>query len=158
MFVGNTNTMKNFFGLTLFIVLLFAACSPNRPNENFNPELAKEKVISELYAQEKSWNEGNIEAFMNGYWNDDSLMFVSGDRISYGWQKVTDNYKRKYSSKELMGHLDFKIDKVDVLSSDAIVVIGQWDLKNEASEFGGKFSLLWRKINGEWKIVIDHTS
>ena len=85
-------------------------------------------------------------------------MFVSGEHVSYGWQQVTDNYKRKYSSKELMGELTFKVDKIEALSASSIVLIGQWDLKSESSDFGGKFTLLWRKINGEWKIVIDHTS
>lgn len=120
--------------------------------------MAKDEVLKELYAQQDCWNQGDIDCFMQGYWNNDSLMFVSGDRISYGWQQVTDNYKRKYSSKELMGELTFKVDKTEVLSSTSLVLIGQWDLHTESADFGGKFTLLWRKINGEWKIVIDHTS
>ena len=95
---------------------------------------------------------------MKGYWKNDSLMFVSGERISYGWTQVTNNYKRKYSSKELMGKLSFKVDKTTVLSSTSMVVVGQWDLESESAKFGGKFTLLWKKIKGEWKIVIDHTS
>ncbi len=150
--------MKKIIGLALLFVVYFTSCTLQPSEVEEGNSIAKEMVISELFLQQESWNNGDIDAFMNGYWKHDSLMFVSGDRISYGWQKVTDNYKRKYSSKELMGELTFKIEKVDVLANDAVIVIGQWDIKNEASEFGGKFSLLWRKINGEWKIVIDHTS
>lgn len=119
---------------------------------------AKQDVLKELYAQQDCWNKGDIDCFMLGYWNNDSLMFVSGERISYGWKQVTDNYKRKYNSKELMGELTFNVDKAEVLSPTSVVIVGQWDLKNESADFGGKFTLLWRKIDGNWKVVIDHTS
>lgn len=150
--------MKNIIGLAFLILTYFTSCSVSSLEQGSDANTAKDQVISELFKQQESWNDGDINGFMKGYWNHDSLMFVSGDRISYGWQKVTDNYNRKYSSKELMGELIFKVDKAEVLANDAVVIIGQWDLKNEVSQFGGKFSLLWRKINGEWKIVIDHTS
>jgi ketosteroid isomerase-like protein len=38
------------------------------------------------------------------------------------------------------------------------MVIGSWNLTRDKGNVGGYFSLLWRKINGKWKIVIDHTS
>jgi ketosteroid isomerase-like protein len=128
------------------------------PSSKLSDDGAKEKVVSILYTQQDCWNNGDIDCFMQSYWNNDSLMFVSGERVSYGWQKVTDNYKSKYHSKELMGTLTFDIHKTEQLAPDAIMVIGSWNLKRSDVNFGGKFSLLWRNIEGEWKIVIDHTS
>ena len=37
--------------------------------------------------QEKSWNMGSIDDFMDKYWNDDSLIFISKSGINYGWEK-----------------------------------------------------------------------
>lgn len=156
MFVKN-RTMKFIWASILFAFLALTSCS-TAPTPQVQEENVKEAVLAELFKQQDCWNEGDIDCFMNGYWNSDSLVFVSGEKISFGWQKVTDNYKAKYSSKELMGTLTFDIDKTEQLSPDAMVVLGSWNLKRSDVDFGGKFSLLWRKIDGEWKIVIDHTS
>lgn len=133
------------------------SCDQTR-SSNVVDDQASDKVVSILFEQQDCWNNGDIDCFMESYWNNDSLMFVSGERVSYGWQKVSDNYKSKYYSKELMGTLTFDIHKTEQLALDVILVIGSWDLKRADVNFGGKFSLLWRKIDGEWKIVIDHTS
>src|ERR1043165_1533703 len=57
--------------------------------------------------QAAAWNQGNIDEFMKGYWNSDKLVFVSGDRITRGWQPTLDNYKRNYNSRAMMGTLTF---------------------------------------------------
>jgi hypothetical protein len=44
------------------------------------------------------------------------------------------------------------------LSKVYFVVVGQWQLKRSAGDVGGYYSLLFRKIKGEWLIVMDHTS
>lgn len=151
--------MKNIIYILSIVIGTVASCSVGTFDDTSNESsAAKNAVIAELFTQQDCWNNGDIDCFMEGYWNNDSLMFVSGERISYGWQQVTDNYKRKYSTKELMGALTFKVDRAQVLSESSVVLVGQWDLKSESAQFGGKFTLLWRKIKGEWKIVIDHTS
>ncbi len=137
-------------------MLLFASCNSQiKSNEN---NLGVQSVLAALHTQQECWNNGDIDCFMAGYWQNDSLMFVSGDNVAYGWQKVLDNYKRKYNTPELMGHLTFNVVKTDQLSSDAIMVVGSWKLNRDTVDIQGKFSLLWRNIDGEWKIVIDHTS
>lgn len=139
--------------ISTFIGLLFLVSCAD-PNTG----AGREKIIQTIESQQNAWNEGDIDGFMNGYWKNDSLMFISGDHVSYGWQMVTDNYKAKYSSKELMGELAFDIVKLEQLSSDTYLMIGSWKLDRPSGEIGGKFTLLWRLIDGEWKVVIDHTS
>lgn len=108
--------------------------------------------------QAAAWNRGDLEAFMIGYWKSDKLKFVSGDRITYGWQPTLDNYKKTYGSPEKMGKLTFSDLEIEVLSKDAAFVTGSWHLKREKDEPKGKFTLLWRKIGGKWLIVADHSS
>jgi ketosteroid isomerase-like protein len=150
--------MRYLFSFVLVSIFVFSSCA-SRIGEGENDfEQSKELVLEALNSQEDSWNNGDIDGFMNGYWNNDSLMFVSGERVSYGWQKVADNYKKTYNSKELMGKLTFNVIKTDQLSNTALLVVGSWNLDRGDMDIQGKFSLLWRKIDGEWKIVIDHTS
>ncbi|CAN5379148.1 hypothetical protein BH09BAC6_BH09BAC6_32740 [soil metagenome] len=57
-----------------------------------------------------------------------------------------------------MGTLTFNVLKVELLDKTNAFMFGEWHLKREKDEPGGYFTLWFRKINGEWKIVVDHTS
>ncbi|MNR33057.1 hypothetical protein D3C85_1506990 [compost metagenome] len=108
--------------------------------------------------QSTDWNKGDVEAFMEGYEKSDSLLFVGKSGPTYGWQKTLDNYKKGYPDKSAMGHLVFGIKKVDFLKSDLAFVLGSWNVKREKDELKGYFTLLIKKIKGEWKVVADHSS
>jgi hypothetical protein len=104
------------------------------------------------------WNNGDIKAFMQPYWQNDSLMFVGKSGLTYGWNKVLDNYVKSYSTPNEMGILQFKIDRISPLGKTHCLVVGRWALKREKDEPRGYFSLVWKKIDGEWKIISDHSS
>jgi len=107
--------------------------------------------------QEKAWSDGNIEDFMKGYWQSDSLMFVGKNGIKYGWQTTLDNYKKSYPDKIAMGKLEFDVIKLEVNGKSAFM-LGKWSLIREKDNPNGYFDLYWKKINGNWVITIDHTS
>lgn len=108
--------------------------------------------------QAKAWNNGNIDAFMQTYWKSDSLLFLGSKGPSYGWQTTLNNYKKNYPDTVAMGKLDFNILDVKLLSADYGFVLGKWHLTRTIGDIGGHFTLLFRKINGQWYIVADHTS
>ncbi len=122
-----------------------------------NPKKEIELVTKSMQAQETLWNSGDIKGFMRYYWNNDSLTFIGRKGINYGWQVTLDNYLKSYPTIEKMGQLSFTILEAKVLSEGIVYMIGKWDLKKE-NPVGGHFTLLWRKINGIWLIVSDHTS
>lgn len=105
-----------------------------------------------------AWNEGDLEKFMDGYWQSDSLQFIGGKGIVYGWQPTLERYRKNYPDAAARGTLRFEILKIDLLSKDAAFLIGKFFLvRPQAGGASGHFTLLWRKINGKWKIVVDHT-
>jgi ketosteroid isomerase-like protein len=115
------------------------------------------EVKSLMNQQEKSWNRGDIPGFMKHYWKSDSLKFIGSKGITYGWQKTYDNYVKSYPTQEAMGILRFTIIECTQLSPTSIYVIGKWELAKDKPS-GGHFTLLWKKIEGKWVIVADHTS
>ncbi|MBS1917995.1 MAG: nuclear transport factor 2 family protein [Bacteroidetes bacterium] len=118
-----------------------------------------EKAIQKLMQkQAAAWNSGNIDEFMKGYWQNDSLMFIGHGGITYGYKNTLDNYKKNYDSKEKMGTLFFSDVKMKKLSADYYFIVGKWLLKRIGGDIGGYYTLLFRKINGQWVIVCDHTS
>lgn len=136
----------------IVIVALFFSVPSVAQTKN---ELAIRAVMDE---QIKAWNSGNIDAFMQTYWKSDSLLFVGSKGLTYGWQTTLENYKKRYPDTVTMGKLDFEILQIKPLSSEYSFVLGKWHLKRTIGDAGGYFTLLFRKINGKWLIVVDHTS
>jgi uncharacterized protein (TIGR02246 family) len=111
-----------------------------------------------LREQQQAWNRGDIDGFMNGYARSPSTVFVSGDEVRRGWEVVRDRYREKYSDRAKMGTLTFSDVEVTMLSSDAAVVLGRWDLKRANDESHGRFTLIFKRLPEGWRIVHDHTS
>jgi ketosteroid isomerase-like protein len=119
---------------------------------------AESDILKVMDDQAAAWNRGNIEGFMQGYWKSEDLVFVSGDKITRGWQQTLDNYKRAYGGAGAMGALKFTDVTVNVISKDAAVVLGSWSLTREKDQPKGKFTLVFRKFREGWRNVHDHTS
>lgn len=118
-----------------------------------------EKAIRNILQQQIShWNQGDIEHFMKGYWENDSLVFIGKKGPVYGYNKTLSNYKKGYPNKDYMGTLAFDILSVHPLGTDYYFVIGKFHLDRKVGEAEGHFTLLFRKMNGEWKIIADHSS
>ena len=119
----------------------------------------EENLIRNLLAhQTKTWNDGDLDGFMQTYWQSDSLMFVSKEGVTWGWQNTLDRYKKSYPGKEAMGQLSFEIVQIKKLSKEYFFVVGKWMLKRNAGDLSGHYNLLIKRINGEWKIITDHSS
>jgi len=116
------------------------------------------EVKEAMKNQELAWNKADIEGFMSFYWKSDSLKFIGSKGITYGWQKTLDNYKKNYPTADAMGTLTFENNTIEQLSTTKIFVIGKWHLKRKEGDVGGHYTLLWKKLNGKWVIVVDHTS
>ncbi len=119
----------------------------------------KSQILNILDRQTKAWNEGNVVNFMNGYWESDSLMYIGKSGVTYGYKSTLERYKKNYPDKSTMGTLKFNIIKVDFIANNACIVVGKWHLtRPEKGDVGGHYTLIWRKINGQWVIVADHSS
>jgi len=119
----------------------------------------EEGEILEVMAQQvKAWNDGDIEAYMEGYWKSESLRFASGGDVTHGWEATLKRYVKRYRTKRKMGTLTFSDLDVNVLTDDAAIVFGKWKLKRRHDRPWGLFTLLFKKTDDGWRIVHDHTS
>ena len=137
--------------ILLFPVLFFSLTALTQSGD----ELAIRQLLDD---QVKAWNQGNLESFMQGYWKNDSLMFIGKSGINWGWQKTLANYKKSYPDTTAMGKLSFNIIVVKKLSPEYYYVVGKWMLKRSIGDLSGHYNLLFRKINGSWLIIADHSS
>ncbi len=119
---------------------------------------ARQKILTLLDTQTQAWNRGDLEDFMKGYWENDSLRFIGKSGITYGYNNTLNNYKRGYPDTAAMGKLQFTILVVKKLSARYYEVVGKWYLKRSIGDVSGHYTLLLRKINSKWVIVSDHSS
>lgn len=141
--------MKKLIVLALIIISFIPALTQSTDEKD---------ILNMLSEQTLFWNKGDIDRFMGGYWNNDSLMFVGRSGVTYGYKNTSDNYKKNYSDSAKMGKLSFDILQVKKLSPEYYFVLGKWFLKRSAGDVNGFYTLLFRKIKGQWKIVSDHSS
>lgn len=142
--------MKNIIPF-IAIILFLASCHRNNIDES-------ESIKSVLTAQSIAWNDGNIDAYMQGYWNDDSLLFIGNKGPVYGYMSTLERYKNSYPDKEAMGELSFSGLSFKRLSDEYYYVTGKWSLVRATDNPNGYFTLLFRKINDKWLIIADHSS
>ena len=115
-------------------------------------------IMKVMDFQEKAWNNGDIDSFMNGYLRSEELVFSGSNGPIYGWNATKERYKRSYPDLKTMGKLSFTVNKIKSLSKNTAYLIGEYYLKRTIEDSYGHFTLIWKKINGKWLIVSDHTS
>ena len=110
-----------------------------------------------LYEQQEAWNRGDIESFMEAYWDSEELKFYGTNGLTKGWKATKENYYKRYPNRQKMGHLTFGIKSLDRISDNSYFLLGTYSLKRQHDNPSGAFTLIWKKIEGDWKIIADMT-
>lgn len=145
--------MSNLRHRLLFIAFISIATAPSLLAAD-----ATSEIRAVMSAQVAAWNRGDIDAFMEGYVRSDKLEFVSGTKITRGWQTVRDRYRKKYNSREAMGTLKFSDIEIKMLKPNIAMVAGRWEITRKNDRPHGSFVLTFRRQPEGWRIVHDDTS
>ncbi|TFG72600.1 MAG: nuclear transport factor 2 family protein [Flavobacteriales bacterium] len=140
--------MKNL--LTTLIILLLLSCT--KQNSEKEDVMAIRNILQQ---QQEAWSNHDLEGFMQGYWKSDSLTYFSRGKITQGWQTTLDNYKKGYPTPAETGELNFRIANITKIDADAYWVMGEYFLSREVGDANGTFMIIFKKIDGIWKIVGD---
>ena len=150
--------MKQLF--TLFL-LVFLSCNMNNSNtvntinQDPNDINAIKKMLSN---QQECWNNGDIDGFMQGYWQSEKLIFTSlRHKPAYGWNNTLERYKSSYPTKSSMGELKFQILDLKLISKTTAKLKGKWELNREKDNPNGIFWLDIEKFDKDWLITKDST-
>ena len=141
---------------TLLLILLLggAGCmSPKLVTQN-----ASDATRDILAKQTQSWNKGDLNGFMEGYWKSDSLQFIGKNGVIYGWNNTLQNYQQSFPNAEAMGKLSFDVVSIKTLHSDMAYVTGKWKLDRSAGNLNGNFTMLHRRMPEGWRIIADQYS
>ena len=146
--------------ILLFLLIVgFNSCNQKIESSEklANAELSKKAIIKVLNNQQTSWNNGDIDEFMQGYWNSPLLTFIGSSGVTKGWNQTLNNYKKRYPDSKTMGRLEFETVSLESISDSSFQMIGKYTLYREEDQPSGYFTLLWKFIDGKWVIVSDQT-
>lgn len=139
------------------IYLVFASCLLITMH-SLAQSAAEKEILGILERQTQAWNRGDLEAFMIGYWENDSLMYIGKGGVTYGYTSTLNSYRKNYGDTARMGKLKFDILHVKSMGPEYYFVVGKWFLKRSAGDIGGHYTLIFKKIKGVWVIISDHSS
>lgn len=139
--------MKNIL-LLLSLILL---SSFNTANFN-DDEDAIRKVMAD---QQEAWNNYDLEGFMQGYWKSEDLKFYGSGGVTHGWNNTLERYKNGYPSNEHTGTLKFVIKEISNIDNASYYVLGEYHLERSMGNADGIFMIIFKKIDGQWKIIAD---
>lgn len=150
--------MKQLSTLSLLILL---SCNMNNNNsvdvleQDLNEINTIKKILS---SQQECWNNGDIDGFMQGYWNSEKLVFTSlNHKPAYGWKNTLERYKNSYPTKSSMGELRFEILNLKLISKTTATLKGKWEIIRQKDHPNGLFWLDIEKFDNNWLITKDST-
>ncbi|MCU4176177.1 YybH family protein [Carboxylicivirga sp. N1Y90] len=145
----------------LSFVIVFSSCQCNEQDHNKvisePPKEVKENILVQMEASRHCWNKGDFEGYMQVYWKSDSMLFMGINKVTNGWEQTLKNYKKGYPDAAAIGELKYTFEHFNMLADDCVLLIGKYHLTREIGDADGYFSLVWKNIDGEWKIILDHT-
>lgn len=141
--------MKSTVSVIIFLLLHTIAFAQSK---------SEKAILQVLDKQAAGWNKGDLDEYMQGYWNDDSLLFIGKNGPTYSYKATLERYKKSYSDTAKMGKLNFSHIRFNKLSRRQYFVSGRWELKRSIGDLSGYFTLIFKKIKQNWVIIADHSS
>ena len=150
--------MKHLF--ILYILILFSCNTNNKKpfhTTKQNP-IEIDAIKKTLSFQQECWNNGDLDGFMESYWNSKELVFTSLKyKPAYGWEEIRRRYQESYPTKSSMGELNFEILDLKLISQTTANLKGKWKLTREKDSPNGLFWLDLEKFDENWLITKDST-
>ena len=115
----------------------------------------EQEILAVIEKQRQDWNNFDLEGFMEGYWKSEELRFYGKNGVTNGWNSTLERYKKAYPTKEHTGQLKFVINEISRIEKNSYYVMGEFHLERSVGNANGIFMILFRKIDGQWKIIAD---
>lgn len=111
----------------------------------------------------RSWNRGDLAAFIQDYLPSNETTFVTSKGVLHGPSAIRTVYERRFAPGGVRDSLSFELLDVDPLAPGLANVIARYTLTRpvagrDSVTSQGPTSLVMRRVDGHWRIVHDHSS
>jgi hypothetical protein len=144
------------YGLAL-LALLPVACATTRtiPDQS----AARTIALELLDRGARSWNRGDLDAFMADYVDGPRTTFVTNQGLMRGRTAIRARYAPRFAPGGVRDSLSFEDVVADALSPDAVHVVAWYKLMRADSLIArGPTSLVLVRAGARWGILKDHSS
>lgn len=121
---------------------------------------SRDAILKVIEMQRNAWNQGDLDAFLTGYYQSPDTSYTSGGQEFWGYDSLKTKYTKSYgTSRDTMGALEFTDLKVIDVTRDSAYCVGHWHLERKDKPLAeGVFTLVFKKTPNGWKIIHDHTT
>lgn len=117
-----------------------------------------QQIYSLLINMADRWNAHDIDGYLAPYWKSpDLLVVVEGEQLR-GWADVLSTYHRGYPNLDEMGSAITDRIQIQLVSPDVAVALTWWKVIQKRGPVLGTSTVVFRKIDGNWVIVVLHSS
>ncbi len=134
-------------------------------SESATPALAPVAEIEAAMSDSaEGWNTGDMDRFLAIYSDAPETSFVGSGGLLRGVAAMEERYREAYdwsqSDPAERGVLSFETEDVRMLGPDHVLYIGRYILTypDDREPATGFTSLVFEDVDGEWKIIADHSS
>lgn len=119
-----------------------------------------EAVESMLQASAAAWNRGDFEGFIDDYLPDSETTYLGGGGLVVGYDSIGARFAPWFQPGVERGRLHFEELRVRRLGTEHALATARFVLTGPDGRrlSSGPFTLVLRRVEGNWRILHDHTS
>ncbi len=142
------------------VLAFIIGCTPVPQRESDPEETDPTAVVTALLTESAAaWNAGDLERFVSDYARDSTTTFVSGGRVRSGFTWIRGNYAPAFERGAARDSLQFQSVAARWLGPEHVLATARFVLfRGDSVTASGPFTLVLREVEGDWKIMHDHTS
>jgi hypothetical protein len=137
---------------------LLIACATT-PQTTLDPSTARTVALTLLERGARSWNRGDLDAFMADYVDGPRTTFVTNQGVMRGRTDIRARYAPRFAPGGVRDSLSFEDVLADPLGPDVVHVVAWYKLMRGDSLIArGPTSLVLVHDGARWGILKDHSS
>ena len=134
---------------------LLAACAARAPGD------PTARVQAMLARSAAAWNRRDLAGFVGDYAPESTTTFVSDGHVRHGFDWIRQHYAPTFAPGGRTPHDSLRFAEIEAraLGDRFILATARYTLfRGDSVTSSGPFTLILQRLNGQWKIVHDHTS
>ncbi|HKK07331.1 MAG TPA: AtzH-like domain-containing protein [Gemmatimonadota bacterium] len=139
------------------------ACQVEHTDEPTGREISStdlnRQVTRVLAESAAGWNRGDLGTFMAAYLDSPTTTYWGARDLLQGYEAIRRHYAPRFAPGAERDSLRFEDVRARRLGADYALATARWTLaRGDSVTASGPFSLVLRRMEGDWKIIHDHSS
>ena len=141
---------------TLSLIALLAITLPASAEDDKADVAAA--VRSVMAATREAWNRGDLAGYMAGFARSERTRHIFNRDVTVSHSAIEARFRSRYPDPSSMGTISNSDLDISVLAPDAASAFAHWTFERDGKTFAGVFTLIFRRLDGRWVIVHDHST